>query len=68
VITDIQKELILLCEDIYNEGYICGLTAPNQPFWFHAYTLMINDIMNGESFDSDLLIKHYHSLREGLSE
>lgn len=45
-----QQELRKLVEDVYQQGYICGITDGR---WFDAYAQMALEIVNDEKGYSD---------------
>jgi len=46
-----EEELEKLMKDIYDEGYICGISDNR---WFMAYAVAAVKIMKGAKFSDDL--------------
>lgn len=54
-----HQELRKLVVELYNEGYMAGIS--NQK-WFDAFALAAQKIVSGEVFSEDLVIKCYDEL------
>ena len=53
---DQRAELKKLIREVYEEGYYCGIDYSE---WFDAYTLTVENILNGEKYTSDLVAANF---------
>lgn len=59
------KDLTRLAEDLYEEGYICGIKS-GEDKWFEAYARVMYNVAHGEryynDYDNDSVLKTYREL------
>jgi hypothetical protein len=53
---EIQKQLVLLAEDLYGEGYMCGISGDDSEKWFRAWAEAMRRVAAGEPYTQTLVI------------
>lgn len=66
IVPSIQRvELEKLAQDLYNDGYACGITEDE---WFTAYALAMEKIVAGAPFTDKLVLDCFNELEKGDEE
>lgn len=56
------EQLIELASDLYQEGYVCGISGENAYKWLEAWAIAMKRVAQGEEYSSDLVHKVYQAL------
>lgn len=62
-ITKELQDLKDMAQDIYNEGYHCGVNGPDADLWFEAYAMAMREITKGADYSDDLVIQCFRNIR-----
>lgn len=56
----ISENLVALANDLYSEGYACGISGIESDAWFLAWAEAMRRVASGESYTSNLVINIYN--------
>lgn len=57
---EVLKNLVSLANDLYSEGYACGISGIKSDAWFLAWAEAMRRVAAGEQYTSNLVIDIYN--------
>ena len=61
----VVSELSKLANDLYSEGYHCGISGPDSDKWFKAWATAMQKVAAGEKYADDMVIKCFEEIQNG---
>ncbi len=55
-------QLVALANDLYTEGYACGIGRENGDLWFMAWAIAMQRVAAGEEYREGMVIDIFESL------
>lgn len=55
-------ELVKLANELYQEGYMCGISGPDADTWLEAWATAMQRVAQGEQYDPDLVYEIFKKL------
>ncbi|WP_370601187.1 hypothetical protein [Pseudomonas nitroreducens] len=55
-------ELVNLANELYQEGYMCGISGPDADTWIEAWATAMQRVAQGEQYGPDLVYEIFKKL------
>jgi len=59
------EELTKLAQDLYNQGYHCGISGKHSEEWFTAWAMAMARVAAGDKYTDRLVIACFHEILPG---
>jgi hypothetical protein len=60
---DILGQLVSLAEDLYGEGYVCGISGKHSLAWYLSWAEAMRRVAAGEPYTQNLVIDIFNERR-----